>query len=460
MPFPFLVILIVGATGLFLTAVLFLLVRKMPRTEPGAGWWAVSSLAAGLGYVMLLVLASNGRPADGEAVYNILFVIWAMALYIGGRRFLKHKAFETPIFLLSGAMGLWLVFFYFVSPGFLPAAIGISVFCGALNLHLGWLWARHSEELSPVHYLLIGSLWVSGLHWLDYPILRPVEWFAPIGFTICSVVSVVVNGTLAGLLLNQFRTRMENAERALRNARDEADLANRAKSTFLANMSHELRTPLNAIIGFAEVMALETFGPSSEKYKEYAHLINGSGKHLLKVINGILDMAKIEAGKVELATEETDMKEIIAEVVFMLGGQANDGNVTFLSEVGPTHTLKVDPLRIKQALVNVTSNALKFTPGGTVTLSVTCNDRSHNLIVSDTGIGMTEEDIELALKPFSQAEGHAYTRRFEGTGLGLPLARQLVELHGGSLDIESEPGVGTTVTMSFPRELCQRSEVR
>ena len=127
MPFPFMAILIAGATGLFLTAILFLLVRRMPRTEPVAEWWAVSSLAAGLGYVLLLILASQGRPAAGEAVYNILFVAWSMALYVGGRRFLGHTAFETPVFLLSGAMGLWLIFFYFVSPAFLPAERPIHV---------------------------------------------------------------------------------------------------------------------------------------------------------------------------------------------------------------------------------------------------------------------------------------------------------------------------------------------
>jgi PAS domain S-box-containing protein len=252
-------------------------------------------------------------------------------------------------------------------------------------------------------------------------------------------------------------TDRKRAEEALREARDEANFANHSKSIFLANMSHELRTPLNSINGFAEMMALETFGPLPEKYKEYAELINGSGTHLLRIINNVLDMAKIEAGKVELATEDTDMGEIIAEAVFMLGGQANDNNVNFLTEVGPTHELKVDPLRIKQALVNVISNALKFTPGGTVTVSVACDEKSHNLIVTDTGIGMTEEDIEIALKPFGQAEGTAFTRRFEGTGLGLPLAKQLVELHGGNLNVESELSVGTTVTMSFPHELCRRS---
>ena len=214
MPFPFFVILIAGATSFCLTAVLFLLVRGMPRTEPGAGWWAISSLAAGLGYVSLLILSSVGQPNDGEAVYNILFVIWVMALVSGGRKFLNQGGFEKTLFIISAATCLWLVVFYFVYPMFLPAAIGVSLYCGGMNLYLGWLWARRTEKLTAIHYTLIGALWISGLHWLDYPVLRPVEWFAPIGFTICAVISVVINGSLAVLVIEQFRRRTENAEQA------------------------------------------------------------------------------------------------------------------------------------------------------------------------------------------------------------------------------------------------------
>lgn len=212
MPFPFFVILIAGATSFCLTAVLFLLVRGMPRTEPGAGWWAISSLAAGLGYVSLLILSSVGQPNDGEAVYNILFVIWVMALVSGGRKFLNQGGFEKTLFIISAATCLWLVVFYFVYPMFLPAAIGVSLFCGGMNLYLGWLWARRTDKPTAIHFTLIGALWISGLHWLDYSILRPVEWFAPIGFTICAVISVVVNGALAVLVIEQFRRRTENAE--------------------------------------------------------------------------------------------------------------------------------------------------------------------------------------------------------------------------------------------------------
>jgi len=214
MPSLFSTILIAGATGFFLTAALFLLVGKMPRTESGAGWWAASSLAAALGYICLLVLANLGRPVEGEAVYNILFVVWITALVFGGRNFLHQRGFEKPLLIISGVLCLWLIVFSFVYPVFLPAAIAVALFCGGMNLYMGWLLLRHIEKRSILHNALIAAFLISGLHWLDYPILRHVEWFAPIGFTLCVVISVVINGILAALVIEQFRTRTENAERA------------------------------------------------------------------------------------------------------------------------------------------------------------------------------------------------------------------------------------------------------
>ncbi|MBC8158748.1 MAG: diguanylate cyclase [Alphaproteobacteria bacterium] len=214
MPGLFAAILISGATGFFLTAALFLLVEKMPRTETGAGWWAASSMAAGAGYVALLVLANQGRPIEGEAVYNILFVVWITALVFGAHNFLHQRGFEKWLLVISGILCLWLIVFSFVYPVFLPAAIPVALYCGGLNIYMGFLWMQKIEKRSVLHNALIAAFLISGLHWLDYPVLRHVEWFAPIGFTLCAVVSVVINGILAVLVIEQFRRRTENAERA------------------------------------------------------------------------------------------------------------------------------------------------------------------------------------------------------------------------------------------------------
>lgn len=213
MPFPFVVILIAGAVAYVLTSLLFLLTKDMPRTNSGAGWWAIASLAAGLGYVALLVLGMRGLPAHGEAVYNMLFVVWASALAIGGARFLDRPMAAGRVLVAAAAVSVWLGFFYFIAPAPLPAALAVSLFCGTLNLLLAWRFARASEGDVRRRVIAV-ALAVSGVHWLDYPLLRPVEWFAPIGFSLCAVVSVTINVLLAGLVLAQFRRRMVAAEQA------------------------------------------------------------------------------------------------------------------------------------------------------------------------------------------------------------------------------------------------------
>lgn len=248
-------------------------------------------------------------------------------------------------------------------------------------------------------------------------------------------------------------TERKTLEESLIAAKSEADAASRAKTQFLANMSHELRTPLNAVIGFSEIIRDESMGPvGTPRYAEYAADIWCSGRHLLDIVNDILDMSKVESGKLALSEDACDIADVAATSVGMLRELAEKGDVRLSVEVPRTlPALWADRVRLRQVLINLLSNAVKFTPpGGTVSLRCHIDEAGDCVLsVQDTGIGMTAEEIETALEPFGQADAQL-ARKFEGTGLGLPLTKRLVELHGGRLDIVSAPSVGTTVSARFP----------
>ena len=236
-------------------------------------------------------------------------------------------------------------------------------------------------------------------------------------------------------------------------ARDEAETANRAKSQFLAAMSHELRTPLNAIIGFSQMMAGETFGPlGSPQYKGYIDDIQTSGQHLLDIINNILDLSKVESGADKLREEQVEVPKVVQDVVNLVNHLAEQAEVDLEIDLpGDLPSLRADDRKVKQILANLLSNAVKFTePGGHVVVRAWCQpDSGFVFQVIDTGIGIAPDDIPKALSRFGQVDSDL-NRKYEGTGLGLPLAKGLVEQHGGTLDLQSEVGVGTTVTVRFP----------
>ncbi|WP_119462797.1 CHASE2 domain-containing protein [Rhodospirillaceae bacterium SYSU D60014] len=244
-----------------------------------------------------------------------------------------------------------------------------------------------------------------------------------------------------------------HAIRDLRKAKEQAELANKAKTEFLANMSHELRTPLNAVLGFAEIMKGELLGPiGTPAYLGYLEDIHDSAGHLLQIINDILDLAKIEAGKLDLQDEDIALSAAIDRAVTLVKERAAEGRVTIVADA-PDHLplLRADPRLFKQILSNLLSNAIKFTePGGQVTIrAALATDGGLDISIIDTGIGIAEADLARVLKPFEQAST-GLDRRYEGTGLGLPLVKFLVEAHGGAFALHSQVSVGTTATASFP----------
>jgi signal transduction histidine kinase len=243
-------------------------------------------------------------------------------------------------------------------------------------------------------------------------------------------------------------------------AKEAAEAANRAKSEFLANMSHELRTPLNAIIGFSGMMSDRMFGPLNERYLDYANIIGTSGRHLLAIITDILDLAKADADKLFLSEEQVDLDEVVELSSQIIHDMARRAEIDFRTEIAkPLPELIGDPAKLTQILVNLLSNAIKFTAaGGKVRLRVErCLHQGITFQVEDTGIGMSAEQIPIALEPFGQIDS-SLTRKHDGVGLGLPLTKRLVELHGGIIDIASEPGKGTVASVHLPEERVCREE--
>lgn len=248
-------------------------------------------------------------------------------------------------------------------------------------------------------------------------------------------------------------TALKKQETRLTAAKDDAERANMAKSRFIALMSHELRTPLNAILGFARSISQAEFGPLEEQYQEYGSVILESGEHLLHVINDILDLSKIEAGRMTINAERIDAGRTVQSALRMLMDRAQSANLTITSDIAKKlPAIFADPRIVQQMLLNLIANAIKFTPsGGQITVGACLKNEEVCLFVRDTGIGIARHDIQAVLQPFGQVDD-GLNRQNQGTGLGVPLTKSLIELHGGRLEIDSEAGKGSEFRLIFPPE--------
>jgi len=252
--------------------------------------------------------------------------------------------------------------------------------------------------------------------------------------------------------LSATKMTLERQTEELGQEKTRAQEANHAKSEFLANMSHELRTPLNAIIGFSEVMESEVFGPLGEKYFEYCRDIRDSGQYLLDVINDILDMSKIEAGRMHIQPEDVNIARILTETLRIINPRALAKGIAITTEIGSLTTVHADRRGLKQILINLLSNAVKFTPAdGRVCVRARLADDAVCFSIEDTGIGIPSAAVRTLGRPFEQVQSHL-TKNHQGTGLGLAIAKSITELHGGTLRIQSTPKVGTAVFVSLPQK--------
>lgn len=260
--------------------------------------------------------------------------------------------------------------------------------------------------------------------------------------------------------LEATQHKLEQTSANLATALEAADAGNRAKTSFLAAMSHELRTPLNAIIGFAEMMEKETYGSLGHpKYRSYIGDIHQSGRTLLSLINSILDLSRLDGGALALDEDEVDLANLLRQLIATADHDTKAADLRIVDNIRGPLIVYADGKRICQAVQNIVSNAVKFTPpGGTITLSTTPTTDGLTLTVTDTGIGMSEADLLTAFEHFGQVDG-SLARKYEGAGLGLPLAKRLIELHGGKLAIQSAPASGTSVHITLPLERCRRLPV-
>ena len=428
--------------------------------------FADRSLTASLPFVRAYLTAGVGLYlAFGILDYaiggNQLYTIWAIRygfvcpiiLALLGLTFTSHfRRVAQPALALSmltagsGILAMTAVLAPPLNSQYYAGLIMVVIYCGSL-IGLRFFYSVCISVFCFGAYQMI-SLWVNPISPQDYLSNNFFLFMATATgmFSSYMLETHIRNNYVAQKII-------EHKNDAMRILLDEAEAANRAKSEFLAIMSHELRTPLNAILGFSEIFMQQLMGPlGSPKYMEYAGDIHGSGQHLLAIINDILDLAKAESGKLELAEEAVDINAIMEATLRMCQGKANESHVEIQYEGDDSGTrVFVDPRLMRQVALNLVSNAVKFTPaGGLVTINLRVSAASGlTLIVKDTGIGIAAKDIDRVLRPFEQVES-ALSRRHGGTGLGLPYSKKVIEIHGGRLVLASQVGTGTTVRVELP----------
>jgi two-component system cell cycle sensor histidine kinase PleC len=379
-------------------------------------------------------------------VCPVLLAVFVLTYFPAFQRIAQPALGSTMLFSGMGVVAMTAI----MSPPY------NSIYYAGLIMVVIWCGSLFRLRLS---YAAVISVFLIAAYQIAATLINPIPIRIFVSNDFFLVMSTVV-GLFGGYIQEQYIRRAYISQKIIeaKNATAnllllEAEKANRSKSEFLANMSHELRTPLNAIIGFSDILGNQLFGPlGSEKYADYVGDIHKSGLHLLAVINDILDLAKAESGKLTLDERETDLVACLNDCVRMCRVRADARSVDLVARIPRQPVMAmVDERLVAQIVINLLSNAIKFTSGGGhVRIGLSADPHDGILVeIHDTGIGIAPEDIERVMRPFEQVDA-TFTRAHDGTGLGLPLAKKLVELHGGTLSIESTLGRGTIASVRLP----------
>ncbi|MGH6890436.1 MAG: MHYT domain-containing protein [Rhizomicrobium sp.] len=480
-----------------------MIARGRAAMEPvRTAWLVAAGVVAGCGiwglHFVAMLAYRPGLPMAYDAPLTALSVLIAVTLCAVGFRVCLSAAGGAVGGVITGcaisamhyvgmaavrvpAHGVWDVHYVVASllVGILATAFGLHIavrrndmkgYVAAASLFAVGIVGMHFTAMSAVVYVPDPTVRVTGV--VIAPAVLAIAVAASVVLIMAlGMIGAVVDYHLAGRATKEAQRlrdhieALEATKRQLEETTDDlggalaaADAANAAKSLFLATMSHELRTPLNAVIGFSEMLQIEAFGPlGHERYHGYADDIHASGAHLLGLINDVLDIARIDSGQVDLDETNFAVLDLVDGAVRMILPHAAKAQVRLDYRVAPgLPELVADRRRLRQVLINLVSNAIKFTPaGGHILVMAEPDESGLRITVQDNGIGIAAQDIPKAFERFGQVDG-SFARKYDGVGLGLPLARDLVELHGGRLTLESVPGAGTMATIILPESRLAR----
>lgn len=405
--------------------------------------WVINGVVLTLGFVIGLFSGAEPTNFMTTLSYQLFLILSAIPLRYGIGVLLEKPA-SKYFFFGELFIAIWIVVVNNIVIDFIIVSIPISIFLSYIYINLGLKTYKHGEIRGTGKRIFGFSLIVMGIHYLDYPLLKIIPNFPPWAIYI---VGATIFIAAIGILIMYH----EKIEDKLKIARDASENASREKSEFLVNISHELRTPLNSILGFADLLYQEDLGKLTEDQRESIQIIGESGNILLNLINDILDISKIEAGKVKLEISKFNLNEIINTVCALLKEKLNSKNQELNCEFSRNLTTVIaDEQRIKQILLNLIGNAIKFTPrNGKVEITTRISGNNFLVEVSDTGIGISEENIKILFKKFSRLE-NSKIKAIEGTGIGLYFSKLLVNLHRGDIWVSSKVKKGSKFSFSIP----------